>query len=264
METTTITHEVFFGASPKEVYDALMDSNKHSRFTGAPAEIRSEVGGEFSLYGGSLTGTTLELRPEERIVQSWRADDWPEGHFSQVTYLLNPLYGGRGTHLSLIQTGVPAGNFDEINQGWRDYYWKRMATYFRDEKVAVVRRFMEEFKNKANLDIVDEIFASDFVLHLPGVALPPGPAGQKTIGAAIFAAFSDVNVTVNNTIVEGDTVVERHTASAIHIGEFNGVPATGKKVYWTENHIYRLHDGKIAEAWSEVSFHDLMKQITSP
>jgi len=49
----------------------------------------------------------------------------------------------------------------------------------------------------------------------------------------------------------------------VHSGEFNGAPATGKKVFWTENHIYRLHNGRIAEAWSEVSFHHLMVQITS-
>ena len=264
METPTIKHEVFFNASPKEVFDALMDSEKHSQFTGAPAEIRPEAGGKFSLYGGSLTGTTLELRQHERIVQSWRADDWPEGHFSQVTYILCPLDGGGGTHLSLIQTGVPAEHFDEINSGWRDYYWAKMATYFRDQKVAVVRRFMEEFKNKANLDIVDELFTSDFVLHLPGATLPPGPEGQKTIGKMVFDAFSEVHVSVDDTIVEGDRVVERHTARAVHTGEFNGIAATGKKVYWTENHIYRLQDGKIAEAWSEVSFHDLMKQLSSP
>jgi uncharacterized protein YndB with AHSA1/START domain/ketosteroid isomerase-like protein len=264
METAAITHEVFFHASPKEVFEALTDSAKHSKFTGAPAEIRPEVGSKFSLYGGSLTGTILELTQDALIVQSWRADDLPDGHFSTVSYTLAPLHDGRGTHLSLIQTGVPSEHFDEINQGWRDYYWTRMATYFREEKVAVVRRFMEEFKNKANLDIVDELFTSDFVLHLPGVTLPPGPAGQKTIGSGIFAAFSGVNVTVNETIVEGNMVVERHTAHAVHSGEFNGIAATGKNVYWTENHIYRLQDGKIAEAWSEVSFHDLMKQISTP
>jgi predicted ester cyclase len=38
----------------------------------------------------------------------------------------------------------------------------------------------------------------------------------------------------------------------------------GKKVFWTENHIYRLNGGRIAEAWSEVSFHDLIAQISSP
>jgi len=59
-------------------------------------------------------------------------------------------------------------------------------------------------------------------------------------------------------------VVERHTAHATHVGEFNGVPATGRKVSWTENHIYRLENGKIAETWSEVSFHDLMAQLTKP
>jgi len=68
---------------------------------------------------------------------------------------------------------------------------------------------------------------------------------------------------VNDTIVEGDRVVERHTARARHTGTFQGIPATGKDVYWTENHNYRLEDGKIAEAWSEVSFHDLMTQITA-
>jgi predicted ester cyclase len=69
----------------------------------------------------------------------------------------------------------------------------------------------------------------------------------------IFDAFSDVHVIVNDTIVEGDRVVERHTARARHTGTFNGVPATGRDVGSTENHIYRLKDGKIAEAWSEVS-----------
>jgi predicted ester cyclase len=122
---------------------------------------------------------------------------------------------------------------------------------------------VEEFKNKANLDIVDELFTPDFVLHLPGVTMPPGPAGQKEVGKAIFAAFSDVKVVVEDTIVEGDRVVERHRARAVHTGEFNGIPATNRKVYWTENHIYRIQDGKIAETWSEMSLHDLMAQITS-
>ena len=79
----------------------------------------------------------------------------------------------------------------------------------------------------------------------------------------IFAAFGNVHVEVNDTIVEGDRVVERHSAIAVHKGEFMGIPATGKRVSWTENHIYRIADGKIAEAWSEVSFHDLIKQISS-
>lgn len=263
-ETRTVAHEVTLNASPQEVFEALMDPTKHSRFTGARAQIEGKPCGEFSLYGGEITGKTLELEPHRLIVQAWRAGNWPRGHYSQVTFLLEPLDNGRQTQLSLTQTGVPAEKFEDINQGWKKYYWSKMAAYFRSEKVAVVRRFMEEFKNRENLDIVDELMTPDFVLHLPGKKLPPGPASQKAVGRAIFDAFSEVHVTANDTIVEGDRVVERHTARAVHTGEFEGVPATGKKVSWTENHIYRLKDGRIAEAWSEVSFHDLMAQITSP
>ena len=263
-ETRTVVHEVTLSASPEEVFEALMDLAKHSQFTGAPAQIERKQGGAFSLYGGQLTGKTLELKPHERIVQQWRASNWPEGHYSRLTFDLAPLDGGRQTQLSMTQTGVPADKFEDINQGWKKYYWSKMAPYFRAEKVAVVRRFMEEFKNRANLDIVDELFTPDFRLHLPGPQLPPGPQSQKAVGKAIFSAFSEVHVTLEDTIVEGDRVVERHRARAVHTGEFNGIPATEKKVFWTENHIYRLKNGRIAEAWSELSFHDLMAQISSP
>ena len=263
-ETRIVAHEVTLNASPAEVFEALMDSAQHSKFTGAPAQIDRKLCGVFSLYGGQITGKTLEVEPNRLIVQAWRAENWPKGHYSQVTFTLEAVESGRQTQLSLMQTGVPADKFEDINQGWRKYYWSKMAPYFRAEKVAVVRRFMEEFKNRENLDIVDEVMTPDFVLHLPGKKLPPGPGSQKAVGKAIFDAFSEVHVTANDTIVEGDRVVERHTAHAVHRGAFEGVPATGRKVFWTENHIYRLKDGRIAEAWSEISFHDLMAQITSP
>lgn len=264
METATIQHEVTFSASPREVFEALVDAKKHAAFTGAPAEIERRAGGKFTCYGGQLSGTIIELDPDRRIVEDWRSTKWPAGHFSRLSFVLTPLAEGRRTQLSMIHSGVPAGDFNDINKGWQVYYWSKMADYFREEKVKVVRRFMEEFKNKANLDIVDELFTPDFVLHFPGPALPPGPATQKAVGKSIFTSFSDVHVTVNDTIVEGDRVVERHTAHATHVGEFNGIPATGRKVFWTENHIYRLENGKIAEAWSELSFHDLMAQIGKP
>lgn len=262
METKNIHHEITFSAGPEEVFDALMNDKKHAAFSGTPAQIDRKAGGKFTCYGGHLEGTTVELQENELIVQDWRAEGWPKGHYSRVTFTLTPLAEGRNTLLLFDQTGVPAGRFEEINKGWHTHYWMKMAAYFRDQKVSVVRRFMEEFKNKANLDIVDELFTSDFVLHLPGTTLPPGPQGQKGVGKAIFDAFSNVHVTVNDTIVEGDRVAERHTAHARHTGMFNGVPATNRDVFWTENHIYRLRDGRIAETWSEISFHDLMAQIS--
>ncbi|HVN80821.1 MAG TPA: SRPBCC family protein, partial [Terriglobia bacterium] len=150
METKTLTHEVYFAVTPEEIFEGMVDPTKHSEFTGAPAKIEPKQGGKFTLYNGQLTGTFVEIQTNQRLVQEWRAANWPAGHSSQLTLTFSPLAEGRQTQLSMVHSGVPAERFEEINHGWRDYYWNKMAAYFREKKVAVVRRFMDEFKNKAN------------------------------------------------------------------------------------------------------------------
>ena len=123
MRTRTIRQSVTFKASPREVYEVLMDSRKHSKFTGDKAIISRRVGGKFTV-GEYIQGVNLELVPNEKIVQSWRGSDWPEGHFSRAIFSLRAE--GSGTRLTLTQTGVPEENHEEIRQGWHDYYWKPM------------------------------------------------------------------------------------------------------------------------------------------
>jgi len=124
MKTKTIRQSVTFKASPQEVYEALMDSKKHARFTGAGASISREVGGRFTAYGGSLEGENLELVPDAKIVQSWRSDDWPEGHYSRAAFSLAKVEGG--TRLTFTQAGVPEEFYEDVKQGWIDYYWEPM------------------------------------------------------------------------------------------------------------------------------------------
>jgi activator of HSP90 ATPase len=124
MKTKTIRQTVTFKASPHEVYEALMDSKKHARFTGAAASISREVGGKFTAYDGSLQGENLELVPDAKIVQTWRSDDWPEGHYSRATFSLAKVEGG--TRLTFTQTGVPEEFYEDVKQGWIDYYWEPM------------------------------------------------------------------------------------------------------------------------------------------
>ena len=125
MEYKTVDHTLKLNGSPHQVYELLMDSEKHSEFTGGRAEISREVGGDFTIMGGGLGGKNLELVEDEKIVQSWRAEDWPEGHYSTVTFLLEEEDGG--TRLSFVQSGVPADKYDSINEGWRTYYWAPMS-----------------------------------------------------------------------------------------------------------------------------------------
>ena len=126
VSTKTIEQSVTFNASPHDVYEALMDSEKHSRFTGAKARISREVGGEFSAYEGALSGTNLELVPDAKIVQSWRGSDegWEPGHYSTATFSLEKIDGG--TRLTFVQTGVPEKSFEDISEGWQTYYWAPM------------------------------------------------------------------------------------------------------------------------------------------
>jgi len=124
MATRKIKQSVTFKASPHDVYEALIDSKKHAKFTGGKASISHEVGGKFSAFEGYAEGVNLQLVPDKKIVQSWRASDWPEGHYSEVTFLFKDIEGG--TYLTFSQTGVPEEQYDDISQGWRDYYWAPM------------------------------------------------------------------------------------------------------------------------------------------
>jgi len=118
---TLIRQSVTFKATPHEVYEALMDSRKHARFTHEPARISRKVGGAFSAYSGYITGTNLELVPDRKIVQAWHAVDWPEGHMSRVTFRLSRVKGG--TRLAFTHSGVPESEVASLKQGWIDSYW---------------------------------------------------------------------------------------------------------------------------------------------
>ena len=69
MRTKTIRQSVTFKAKPHEIYELLMDSDKHSRLTGSIAQIERNVGSEFSVYDGNIRGINLELVPDQKIIQ---------------------------------------------------------------------------------------------------------------------------------------------------------------------------------------------------
>ena len=131
--TKTIEQTVTFRASPHDVFEALMDSEKHSQFTGAQANISREIGSSFTAYDSALSGTILEVVPDSKIVQSWRGSDegWIPGHYSTATFLLEDILGG--TRLVFVQTGVPEESYDQIVQGWQTYYWPKLKAFLESE-----------------------------------------------------------------------------------------------------------------------------------
>jgi predicted ester cyclase/uncharacterized protein YndB with AHSA1/START domain len=263
MEVSTITQDAFFVAPPREVFRIFTDAAVHCAMSGGErAEIDARVGGKFWAFEGAVTATFRELVPERRIVQLWRDADWTPGHYAQLELQFAAVNGGRGTHVHLVLSGVPAGRAAQTANGWRDFYWVPIAEFLRDATVRPARRFFLEFKKRANLSVVDEVFAENSVLHLSGKPAS-GREHEKSLGRIVFEAFSEIEVEVVDQIVEGDRVVERHRSTGVHCGEFMGIAPTGRQVSWTGNHIYRIAEGRIAEAWSEVSLHDLLAQLTA-
>lgn len=128
MLTKVVQQSVTFSASPHEVYETLVDSKRHSQLTGSEVQMERKIGSKFSVYGGDIQGSNLELVPDQKIVQSWRYNDWPKNHYSKVSFSLKKIPGG--TRLSFTQTGVPEKFYEDIKQGWKDYYWEPMREMF--------------------------------------------------------------------------------------------------------------------------------------
>lgn len=122
IKTKDIKQGLMIKSPAQEVYEALMDSKKHSKFTGEPAKISREVGGNFSAFDGYASGKNLELVKDKKIVQTWRASDWPEGHFSKITFLLKQT--SQGTKLMFSHKGIPLEDAKNVASGWKDYYWE--------------------------------------------------------------------------------------------------------------------------------------------
>lgn len=131
MKTKTIRQSVTVKTTPHAVYEALMDSRKHGKVTGGPARISRKVGGKFSVFDDYASGVNLELVPDQKIVQTWRANNWPANHESKVTFLLAPVTGG--TRLRFTHVGVPEEHANAIQQGWIEFYWTPMKAAFANE-----------------------------------------------------------------------------------------------------------------------------------
>jgi len=119
-----------FPAKVSDIYDAWLSSDGHSAITGSPAQVDGKIGGNFSAWDGYISGSTLDLTPDQRIVQTWRTAEFPdEAPDSHLEILLEEVEGG--TKVTLIHTNLPENQSDSYRQGWEDFYFKPMREYFK-------------------------------------------------------------------------------------------------------------------------------------
>ena len=120
-----------------------------------------------------------------------------------------------------------------------------------EQNKAMVRRIYDELWNERRLGVADEVIAEGAVNYDTGLApMPFGPEEMKATVRMVTAAFPDNRHEVEEAIAEGDRVVLRCTLTGTHLGEFLGIPPTGRKIAVTEIHIYRMEDGKAVNTGS--------------
>ena len=124
----------------------------------------------------------------------------------------------------------------------------------------VARRFFDELHSGGDLAVADEIIAPDAVFHTPDGDLH-GPDGISGFVTLVRTAFPDAELSIEDMVAIGDTVVVRWTMNGTHHGDLQGIPPSGAEVSMDGISILRFEDGLIVEEWVQYDRLGLFQQI---
>ncbi|MFJ9098103.1 ester cyclase [Streptomyces sp. NPDC102405] len=115
--------------------------------------------------------------------------------------------------------------------------------------ISVVQGFIDTVLNGGDLSALDRYWTEDMVWRGGSLGEYHGlPDFRKFAEANASDAFTGMHLEPQRFLADGDTVVALFTNSGVNTGPFMGMPATDKPAKWNGVGIYRIHDGKIAEA----------------
>jgi predicted ester cyclase len=135
----------------------------------------------------------------------------------------------------------------------------------QEKNLAIARQVFANVCNSSDIasahQEIDKYFARDFTLNRTPPGIAPTIAGTKRWKVKVVEAFPDYHTEIEDEFADGDKVVIRWRSSGTHLGEFQGVAPTGRKINVSGITISRYADGKIAESWFGFDTQDLMRQL---
>lgn len=130
------------------------------------------------------------------------------------------------------------------------------------ENTKHVDRIIEDAWNNGNLEVVDELVASDYELHIPNAPKEfRGPEGFKEFVQMYRTAFPDLTLSVEDRVVEGDKIVDRFMCRGTHEGELMGIEPTGEEIEVMSIVIHHLEDGQLVADDALLDNLGLMRQL---
>ena len=117
--------------------------------------------------------------------------------------------------------------------------------------------------NEHVIEGMEEYWAEDMVWYGPaGIGTLYGVKGfQDGQQRPFLKAFPDKEAHEKIRIAEGDYVASSGYVSATHLGEWLGIPPTGKEVKIRYMDFWRIEDGKLKENWVLIDILDFMQQV---
>ena len=120
------------------------------------------------------------------------------------------------------------------------------------ESVIEHERIWIESLNRGNVSSAEDVFTSDCVVHMTGVAEPIRGIGPwKDLIGGLLRAFPDLHFSVEDQLIQGDRVAFRWRATGTHTGPLGAAPPTGKTVVLDGLIMDRMTDGKVRERWEQ-------------
>ena len=116
-----------------------------------------------------------------------------------------------------------------------------------------------EMLNTHNPDLVDSFVATDYRNH--NAFVDDGREANRQFWAGFFAALPDLTATMEDLVVSGDRVVGRFVYRGTHLGEFMGLPPSGRPVEMRSIDIWRVADGLFVEHWDELNTLEFFQQL---
>ena len=129
---------------------------------------------------------------------------------------------------------------------------------------SIARRVLVEIWGGGRLELIDELYAPDYVDHAPRgpeAETVRGPQGLKEAVALFRAAFPDLSYSVEETIAERDLTMARFSARGTHRGQFLGAAPTGRVVTYEGIDVNRIVEGTIVESWVHYDALGLLEQV---
>jgi steroid delta-isomerase-like uncharacterized protein len=122
------------------------------------------------------------------------------------------------------------------------------------------RRWFEQVWNQKRRGAIAEMLTPASIIHDGGTDTK-GPEGFHPFYERIRSTFPDLHMDVEDTFAEGDKICVRWSCTGTHTGDGLGIPPTQLTIHVTGIAIFRIADGKLAEAWQNWDMLGMMEQL---